>query len=109
MRYHDKYVFMRTEGYIKMKVTVLTSLLVFIICIIGAIASLFISPPIFIDILELAIVAFFCLIFFSLIPKIFPKKVKPEAVFLGGAAKAPYVNADELYGFKRKEKEETAG
>jgi hypothetical protein len=93
-----------------MKVTVLTSLIVFIVCIIGAIVSLFISPPIFLDILELAVVAFFCLVFFSLIPKIFPKKVRAEAVFLGGAAKAPYVSADELYGFKRREKEEgTAG
>jgi hypothetical protein len=32
-----------------------------------------------------------------LIPALFPKKSDPEAIFIGGAGKPPYVSADEIY------------
>ncbi len=33
----------------------------------------------------------------TLIPALFPKKSDPEAIFIGGAGKPPYVSAEELY------------
>ena len=46
---------------------------------------------------KLISVAYLYVFFTVIIPAVFPKKVKAEAVFTGGAAKAPYIRPDELY------------
>lgn len=46
---------------------------------------------------ELISVAYLYVFFSVIIPAVFPKKVKAEAVFTGGAARAPYIRSDELY------------
>ena len=46
---------------------------------------------------ELISVVSFFLFFTIIIPAIFPSKVKPEAIFIGGAAKPPYIHDFELY------------
>ena len=51
-------------------------------------------PSVFIDLAVVAVV--YALLVLSLLA-IFPKRVKPEAVFTGGAAKPPYISPEELY------------
>lgn len=46
---------------------------------------------------ELISVAYLYVFFSVIIPAVFPKKVKAEAVFIGGVARAPYIRSDELY------------
>ena len=46
---------------------------------------------------ELITVALFYILFTATIPVAFPQKKNPEAIFIGGAGKPPYVRADELY------------
>lgn len=46
---------------------------------------------------ELISVVFFFIFFSIIIPAIFPSKVNPEAIFIGGTAKSPYVHDSEFY------------
>ena len=46
---------------------------------------------------ELVTVSAFYIFFTVIIPSIRPTNVNPERVFLGGAAKSPYLSANELY------------
>jgi len=45
---------------------------------------------------ELVSIAFFYVFYIATIPAIFPRKTNSEAIFLGGAAKPPYVSSDEI-------------
>jgi hypothetical protein len=45
---------------------------------------------------ELISIALFYVFFTSAIPIAFPQRKDPEAIFIGGAGKPPYVSADEL-------------
>ncbi|MEM2227192.1 MAG: hypothetical protein QXR82_00070 [Candidatus Bathyarchaeia archaeon] len=48
-----------------------------------------------------------------IIPTLYPKKIKPESIFFGGAAKPPYIYPEEVYSpplpllEEKVEKEET--
>ena len=46
---------------------------------------------------ELVSIAFFYIFFSVIIPALFPKRVKADAIFLGGAAKTPYIRSEEIY------------
>lgn len=46
---------------------------------------------------ELITIALFYILFTATIPAVFPQKRNPEAIFIGGAGKPPYVRAEELY------------
>jgi len=37
------------------------------------------------------------ILLFIFVPTLYPKKIDPETVFLGGATKPPYVNLKEVY------------
>ena len=51
-------------------------------------------PSVFMD---MAIVSVVYAVFVLCLLAVFPKRVEPEAVFTGGAAKPPYISAEELY------------
>jgi hypothetical protein len=61
---------------------------------------------------ELITIALFYILFTATIPVAFPQKRDPEAIFIGGAGKPPYVRAEELYSPRlsliSSEREETA-
>ncbi|MFQ6075381.1 MAG: hypothetical protein ACE5Z5_04500 [Candidatus Bathyarchaeia archaeon] len=46
---------------------------------------------------ELVSVAAFFIFFTVLIPTVFPQKRRPEAIFIGGAAKPPYIHPEEIF------------
>jgi len=46
---------------------------------------------------ELVSVATFFLFFTVLIPAVFPQKRRPEAIFIGGVTKPPYIYPEELF------------
>jgi len=46
---------------------------------------------------ELISIALFYILFTATIPIAFPQKKNPEAIFIGGAGKPPYVSADEMF------------
>jgi len=46
---------------------------------------------------ELVSIAFFYIFFSVIVPAIFPRRVKADAIFLGGATKPPYVRSEEIY------------
>jgi hypothetical protein len=46
---------------------------------------------------ELITIALFYIFFTATIPVTFAQKQDPEAIFIGGAGKPPYISADELY------------
>lgn len=46
---------------------------------------------------ELVSTATFFIFFTVLIPTVFPQKRRPEAIFIGGAAKPPYIHPEEIF------------
>jgi hypothetical protein len=46
---------------------------------------------------ELISISLFYIFFTATIPIIFPQKKNPEAIFIGGAGKPPYISANELF------------
>lgn len=46
---------------------------------------------------ELLIISVVYIVFSIIVPNLYPRKIDPETVFIGGATKPPYVNPNEVY------------